>query len=294
MLSRFLAYAATAGASFFSLAMPAFAQTPTGSTAANPAVAAQRAGADLFPARSRSIAAQVPTTNPIVGLPPSIPRPAAGTSKPGPSFQVSSITFEGNKAIAISELAALAKPLEGSRQTLAALRTLTESIQALYRSRGYFLARAILPAQELTSGNVRVAILEGNFGETRIEGNRHYSKKFIDRFFAPARRSGVIQEGPVTRSLLILNELQDLQVQSVIQRGTKPGTTDIVLKVTDQTPWHVAVDYNNYGNRLVGQNRVGLAADPGDTSAHWKKCVACRFREPRVSGLGCGSLGSAT
>lgn len=200
-------------------------------------------------------------------------------SKPGPSFQVSSIAFEGNKVVLTRELVSLAKPYVGGRQTLAALRTLTETIQALYRSRGYFLARAVLPAQELTSGHIRIVILEGNFGETKIDGNKHYSKRFIDRFFSPARRSGVIQEGPVTRALLVLNEFQDLHVQSVLKRGTKPGTTDVILKVTDQSPWHVAVDYNNYGNRLVGQNRAGLGVTGGSVVTDGDDLVL-RITEP--------------
>lgn len=180
------------------------------------------------------------------------------------SFPVGDIVFEGNQSIATPALEALAAPYQNRRVTLADLKSLTDGVQALYRSRGYLLARAAVPAQRLEGGILRITVLEGRIGTTKVEGNRHYSTRFIERFFAPARRSGVFQEGPVTRALLILNEIPDLRVQSVLTRGAAPGTSDIKLVVQDRRPLHFTLDYNNYGNPLVGRNRAGATLTAGN------------------------------
>jgi hemolysin activation/secretion protein len=56
----------------------------------------------------------------------------------------------------------------------------------------------------------------------------------------------------------------DLKVTAVLRKGVAADSTDVLLKVEDRAPFHVGLDYNNYGNRFVGQNRVGLGVFGGN------------------------------
>jgi len=193
--------------------------------------------------------------------PPLVERPEAAAEGAKPSvkkFQVSKIRFDGNSVISTAELEALARPYEGVLTTLSELRQLTKKIRDIYQSRGYILARAGIPKQKLKQGVVLIVISEGRFGKVKVEGNRFYTSRFIQKFFGPALKGGLVREGPVHRSLLLLNEFSDLTVKTLFQAGEQPGTSDVVLKIKDARPLHVSLEYNDYGNRYVGWHRAGI------------------------------------
>ena len=51
------------------------------------------------------------------------------------------------------------------------LARIAEQITAVYRAEGYFLSRAIIPAQDVADGHLRIEIIEGYIGEVAIEGD---------------------------------------------------------------------------------------------------------------------------
>src|SRR5690606_8950701 len=78
--------------------------------------------------------------------------------------------------------------------------------RAVYRARGYVTAHAYIPPQEFADDTVEIRVQEGRYGKVRAEGNEHYSDEFLARFFNPARRSGLLQQEPLQRSLLVMNQ----------------------------------------------------------------------------------------
>lgn len=144
------------------------------------------------------------------------------------------------------------------------LQKLADLITDEYRERGYVLARAYIPAQEIKEGVVEIAILEGRVGEIIIKDNKHYSTEFIRRGFTRVREDKVIKLSTLERSLLLLNEYPDLKVTAVLQAGREPGTTDIIVNVEDELPLHLVIDYNNFGSRFVSRHRYGTGPDLGN------------------------------
>jgi hemolysin activation/secretion protein len=187
----------------------------------------------------------------------------AEAPKGGPRFQVQKLEIEGVTKLPPAVIADLRARVEGRTIDLAELTGLTVKIEEAYRKRGYFLARAAVPPQEVTSGTVKLVVSEGRYGAVLVEGNQHYTTKFIEKFFSPAVRGGLVRERPLLEALIQLNQLPDLAVQSVFTPGEKPGTTDVILRAHDDRPLHLTVDYNNFGSRLVGRNRVGLSLFAG-------------------------------
>lgn len=177
----------------------------------------------------------------------------------GGRFLVKRVRIDGVTAFDPCALDAVRSRYVGLELSMDDLRTLASDLERLYRSRGYFLARARVPVQEIVDGEVRVLVVEGRYGRVRVEGNRHYSSCFVREFFAPAREEGIIRDRSLERSMLMLNEFPDLMVRSVLVRGKAPGTTDVILKAEDSWPAHLGIDYNNYGNRMVGRNRVAAS-----------------------------------
>jgi hemolysin activation/secretion protein len=255
-------------------ASQAFAQTSPATTAIgnNPAVQQYQGAQPATQSRAATPAKAV-----VEGTP--APEPAAPT-KPTPSFRINRILFEGNTVITLAELQAIAKPYEHRTVNLAELKELTGKVRALYQSRGYILTRAAIPPQKLRSGgDVRVVVSEGKFGEATVEGNKHYSDEFVLRHFERAMRGGIVEQSALQRSLLILNEFGDLTVRSLFLPGKEPGTSDVLLRVTDRKPFHFGFDFNNYGNPQVGRNRAGLALWYGNAIVEGDEITA-RYTEP--------------
>src|SRR6266545_7154014 len=141
---------------------------------------------------------------------------------------------------------------EGRALTLAQIEGLAARITAFYRERGYILARAYVPAQEMRDGVVEIAVLEGRVGKVDITGLRHYSADYLRRYVEPRAPSRVFEAGDFERGLLLLNDLPGLSVKSTLKPGARTGTTDIVLDADKDRLLTGALDANNYGSPETG------------------------------------------
>lgn len=234
---------------------------------ADPNVAAQRGATDLTPDPSRPLGvldarpdgARSPVSSPALD---GRPRDDDATT-----IQVDHIVVKGVTALDGTTLKGFTHRYEGKQVTLGQLRKLTVRIGKALRQRGYFLARVTIPAQDVTKGTVILVASEGRYGRVVVEGEEHYTEGFVRRFFSPALRGGPVQLGALERALLVLNEFPDLKVRASFRPGARSGETDVLLRVSDHRPVHVGFDYNNFGNRLVGQNRVGVSLWAGSAIA---------------------------
>jgi hemolysin activation/secretion protein len=185
----------------------------------------------------------------------------------GAKFLVERIEIDGNSVIGSDELHTVTDPWRGKELTLAELKGVAQAVQNYYRKKGYFLARAVVPPQEIKGGMVKIQVLEGRVGDVRIEGNKFYDATFIRKRLGPALKDGVLKEDTLQRALLLLNELPDLKTKVALVKGKREGTTDLVVKVEDKNPIHVGLDYNNFGNVYTGENRYGLDLTLGNVPA---------------------------
>jgi hemolysin activation/secretion protein len=176
---------------------------------------------------------------------------------------VNSFLFEGNENLSAAFLMDLTSGYRFKTLSLAELQAVCASISAAYNARGFFLAQAIIPAQPVQDGIIRIVILEGTLGKVTIRGARLYRDGFIRRHFHPTVQ-GAIHQPSLIKSLLLLNENLGLHTKATIVKGAKPMTSDIILEVTEELPCDVFVDYNNFGSAYTARHRAGLEAHIGN------------------------------
>lgn len=181
-----------------------------------------------------------------------------------PVAYVRRIRVEGVSVLPQAELQAMVAPYEGKDLSLSNLRLMAAAIERRYHNRGYFLAKVIVPEQKVADFEIRLLALEGRVGEVRTEGNVHFTHAFLRRHFAPVLAEPALRQETLRRCMLILNEFPDLRVQSVLEPGKQEGTVDVILKVTEDRPLHLTLEYNNFGNRFVGRNRAVAAVSAGN------------------------------
>ena len=175
------------------------------------------------------------------------------------------IRFSGNEVISTEELEAIAKDFEGRDLSLEEMSELVDLITITYQERGYILARAYLPKQDIQDGVLKIAVMEGNIGEFKVSGDSVYADQVIKRYFEGQLEDGVVKEEALEKALVLTNQLPDVKAGVVLQRGKKPGDVDVVVDAKD-TGWltagiNLSLDYNNYGSPITSQNRYGATVN---------------------------------
>lgn len=178
-----------------------------------------------------------------------------------PRVLVRQIKFSGNTVIGDEELNAIVGPQQGKELSLADLQAIAARVTDFYHDRGYFLAKVVVPEQDIARGVATLRILEGRLGELIITGNQRYREEYIRKAFAKVQKEKVIRQQTLERALLILNDMSGIEVTSVLQAGKEVGTTDIAIKVVEQKRVQGSFEFNNFGTRLASRYRLAPHAD---------------------------------
>ena len=190
------------------------------------------------------------------------PRPALGA--PGLKVNVIGFKVSGNTIYSSELLLATVKEFVGKEQNIDGLNDAATKMRAYYRERGYFLAQAYLPQQEIKDGVVEIAIVEARVGKVALnfkEGTR-YSEGLVRGIVESHLRQGdIITENGLETPLLLLNNFPNAVVTSEIKPSQTVGAADLTIHVSDTPGWlSGSVDMDNYGNRFTGAIRTGLSA----------------------------------
>ena len=224
---------------------PAFAQTAPGA-------------GDVLRDNSRSQPQQPPKADPQ--MPKAQPVRPAMEDKSGFKVNVSGFRITGNKSVMENDLQILLLDNLGKENTFGDLQRATDAISNYYRARGFFVARAYLPQQEIAGGIVEIAVLEGTVAKTQLArtGETRTKDEVLQRILdANVPVGSTVQEASLEKAALLANDLPGLSASASLDPGAETGGTDVTLNVNEGKLISATVDADNYGNRFTGQNRLG-------------------------------------
>lgn len=214
--------------------------------------------------------AVAPPDTPLPAVPPLLPparlEPAAADDSV--RLTVRGFRLEGRiEAIAPDELMSLLAPEQGRTLGLGELRAAVGRIGALYRARGHFLARAVLPPQDVTDGIVTVHVLEGRLDPVDGVQLRSASGRMpLDEALARRIVGRLLTPGPALRladletGLLLLNDVPGLVAQGHLEPGASEDTTRLVVELADGPRLQGSASADNHGSRYTDSERLGLQA----------------------------------
>ncbi len=102
----------------------------------------------------------------------------------GKKIFVRQVKIQGNESILTSEISSWIKEYLNQKLSLQDIYGLCHAIDQLYAKKGYFLARAYPPPQDIEDDSLTIEVLEGKLGNITIVGNHYYSEGFIRGYFA--------------------------------------------------------------------------------------------------------------
>ncbi|MBC7598491.1 MAG: ShlB/FhaC/HecB family hemolysin secretion/activation protein [Polaromonas sp.] len=175
----------------------------------------------------------------------------------GAPFLVKTLQISGNTLIDTPTLHALLADAEGKNLTLSQLGELASRITGYYQSRGYPLARAIIPAQTIASGIVRIEIIEARFGQTSLNNRSQVNNSLLQATLSPLQSGQVISQTGLDRTLLLLSDIPGVLVGATLKPGQTVGTSDLLVDTTPGPAVTGNLVLDNYGNRFTGRARIG-------------------------------------
>lgn len=204
---------------------------------------------------------QIPPAPVIAPSAPDIdltPRAAAlDTNSPGPSIRVDRLRVTGATVFSQDVLAAASGFVPGSTLTLAQMRAVAGRISDYYHARGYFLAQAYVPEQDVQSGLIEIAVMEGRYGAIDLKNTSRVSNGVAQARMAGLNSGAIVASAPLERRLLLLSDLPGVAVRSTLRPGAAVGTSDLAVDLTPGRGVTGSVEADNAGNRYTGAYRAG-------------------------------------
>jgi len=177
----------------------------------------------------------------------------------GATVRVDTVRVTGNSLFSDSELIAAANVRPGSILSLSDLRGAAARIAGHYNMRGYILAQAYLPAQDIKDGIVTIAVVEGRYGKVDLRNTSRLSDGAARRVLNGLDSGDPVANGPLERRLLLLSDIPGVRVKSTLAPGTEIGTSDLIVDVAPGRTVSGSIEADNAGNRYTGAYRLGGA-----------------------------------
>lgn len=165
-----------------------------------------------------------------------------------PRFDILEFQVEGNEVLAVEQVERAVYPFLGEQKTVEDVEKARAALEQAYRDAGYLTVLVGVPEQEVKEKVVRLTVTAGTVSRVRVAGARYYSQGRI-LAQAPSLDQGKALYFPeVQKNIASLNQTEALRVVPVLRPGTKFGTTEVDLNVTDKRPYGFNVNLNNYAS----------------------------------------------
>ena len=172
--------------------------------------------------------------------------------------RINSIIITGNQELPTPELQALVASLAGGEQGLSQLNAGANRITAYYRERGFAVARAYLPAQDITSGTVTINVIEGRISSHRLTNNSLLSDANAQTYVGQLKDGDVVRSSQIDRSLLLLRDTPGVgNSRATLQPGASVGTSELLIELDPANAFNGSLELDNYGSRYTGEYRLG-------------------------------------
>ncbi|MBK4735094.1 ShlB/FhaC/HecB family hemolysin secretion/activation protein [Noviherbaspirillum pedocola] len=171
---------------------------------------------------------------------------------------ITEFRISGNAVIPTDELQALLFDLRGKRVGIGELNEAAERVTRYYHERGYTVAQAYLPAQDVKEGKITLIVLEGKIGKREIRNSSRLSDERAAAYIASRAPAGeVIRGREVDRGLLLLQDTPGVgAARATLAPGADVGSSDLLVEVEPGAAYAGSASVDNFGNRYTGQYRA--------------------------------------
>ncbi|MBL1146914.1 MAG: ShlB/FhaC/HecB family hemolysin secretion/activation protein [Pseudomonadota bacterium] len=177
-------------------------------------------------------------------------------------FPLEQIFVDGMTVYKEEDIRPLYQKMIGEDVTLVDIFALADALTVKYRNDGYILTRAVVPAQEIENGTVRLQVVEGYIDAVKIEGDTRAAHKRIRHYLTPVQAARPLNMKQLERALLLINDLPGVTARNILSPSLNTfGAADLTLIVTDTKIFSGNLRADNRGSRYLGPLQVSATVN---------------------------------
>jgi hemolysin activation/secretion protein len=172
-------------------------------------------------------------------------------------FDLFELQVDGNTVLDSALIEKTLYPYLGQGKSVEDVERARQTLEILYREKGYPTVLVEIPEQDVVENIVRLKVVEGSVEGLKITGSRYFYLGKI-REGIPALAAGQVPYMPAvqTQMNLLSQESPDRQVTPIFRAGSTPGKTEVELRVKDNLPLHGSVEINGKNSEHTTRSRV--------------------------------------
>jgi hemolysin activation/secretion protein len=169
------------------------------------------------------------------------------------------IDFTGVTILGDMELKELVSRFIGVPMTYEQMLDIGMTVETYYRQNNY-LARVIMPPQDLTEGKLMLEVIESVFSKIEVEEALvalPKTQEFVQALIQAQQPLGdVLNTKSLDRGLALANDVPGVNVQGALRQGQQLGETELLLKLYQGRTYQAEVTVDNGGSRSTGLDRL--------------------------------------
>lgn len=174
-------------------------------------------------------------------------------------FILTEVTVEGSTVYEDSDFVPFYEEYLGQEVSLADLYRIADAITAKYRGDGYILSRAVVPAQTIREGVIRIRVIEGFVDRVIIDGEIRGPESLLRAYGEKITASRPLKASDLERYLLLMDDLPGVGVRSVLAPSPiRTGASDLIITLTHDLAEGLAT-FDNRGTRFIGPLQASIA-----------------------------------
>ncbi len=182
----------------------------------------------------------------------------------GKKIEVKKFLITGAVHLSNEELKAIVNPYENQSLSFKQMLEITSLITKAYREKGYFVARAYIPSQNILTqnGSLKINVIEGNYGKFILENKSQVKDDIVQANLDDIKDKNIVSSHTLERVMLIINDTPGVTVSKAeVRPGKELGTSDFIIGTDATKPYNGYIIGDNYGSQYTGKHRIMAGVD---------------------------------
>lgn len=185
------------------------------------------------------------------------------TIEDGKKIFVKDFDLQDTGSVNVSEFENILSEYRNKELNMRDINEITSKITQFYREKGYIVAHAFVPKQEMKDEVLIIKIVVGKYGNTSFENKSLINDAMINRILNNAlKNNDEVTTSSLERAMLLVSDMPGASLPKVtIGQGSEYGYSDFLLDIDKSQRVNGYIIGDNYGSRLTGKNRLMAGVD---------------------------------
>ena len=190
---------------------------------------------------------------PRIGLPD---QPEGAAPSDVKNIPVTRFDIDASEVLSADDIELVLSAYRGRNVSLRELFEAVAQLNELYDAKGAQTSRAILPAQDIKDGVVKIRLVEARLGAIGISGTSDGQKGFVQEHLHQ-KPGDLLSVAQLEQDLIRFNSLYEAKLRANVAAGAEVGKTDLAIEVEEPKRHSFSTFFDNAGSDSVGEARAG-------------------------------------